>query len=203
MKFRIGSTDISVSYLLVCAAASCVVMGAFEGFVWCCAAVTVHESGHLAAMCALKNPPESICVSLFEIKIKDRKRQKQSLKNSLIIIFSGPAANFVCFILFYLLYLECNEIFLPASIANLSVGLFNILPVISLDGGQALFLLCREKFGEGFAQRAVCAASFAILFPLTALGFLVLFNSRGNFSLLLVCVYIVFSLIMRNNEGDI
>ena len=196
MKFRIGSTEISVSYLLVCAAAICVVMGAFEGFVWCCAAVTVHESGHLAAMCALKNPPESICISLFEIKIKDRKRQKQSLKNSLIIIFSGPAANFVCFILFYLLYLECNEIFL-------SVGLFNILPVISLDGGQALFLLCREKFGEGFAQRAVCAASFAILFPLTALGFLVLFNSRGNFSLLLVCVYIVFSLIMRNNEGDI
>ncbi len=202
MKFRIGSTDITVSYLLICVAAICVIMGAFDSFVWCCAAVTVHESGHLAAMCALKNPPKSICVSLFEIKIRDRKRQEQSLRNSMIIIFSGPAANFICFILFYLLYLWCNELFLPAAIANLSVGLFNILPVISLDGGQALFILCREKFGEGFAERAVGVASFAILFPLTALGFLLLFKSRGNFSLLLVCVYIVFSLVMRNNEGE-
>ena len=199
MKFKIGSTDITVSYLLICAAAICVILGELEGFVWCCAAVTVHESGHLIAMCALGKPPERICVSLFNIKIEDGKRQGESLKNSLIIIFSGPAANFICFILFYLLYLGCNEIFLPGSIANLSVGLFNILPVISLDGGQAMYLLLRKRHSEEFSQRAVSIAAFAILFPLTALGFLILFNSRGNFSLLLVCGYIVFSLVMKKD----
>jgi stage IV sporulation protein FB len=120
----------------------------------------------------------------------------------LLIIFFGPAANFICFLLLYLLYLLGIETLLPLAAANLSVGLFNLLPVMSLDGGQLLYLhLCRKHTPERSAQ-LVYRTTFLILLPTSALGFLVLFHSHYNFSLLFVCAYLIFALIVRQEKYD-
>ena len=83
--------------------------------------------------------------------------------------------------------------------ANLCTGLFNMLPVMSLDGGQLMYVILCGKFSGKSAERIINITALIILFPLTVLGFTVLLNSKYNFSLLFVCIYLIASLLFRNN----
>ena len=199
MKFRVLKTEITISYLIICTASICIIAGIFDSFLYCLFAIIIHETGHIILMCIFGYAPEKIKISLFEISISDRKRQERSFIQNFLIIFFGPFANFICFILFYLLYLIGNDYFLYFAAANFSVGLFNILPVMSLDGGQLLYLILSRFFSDTGSQRIVNVITFIIIFLLASLGFILLFNSKYNFSLLIVCIYLVFSLICKNN----
>ena len=200
MKLKIADVPVEISYTLICIAAICIILNIFEGLVWCALAVIIHESGHLLAMLKCGHAPERIKISAFEIKIFDSKRQSRSEKQNFFIIFSGPAVNFICFIPFYLLYLLGNEYVLPFAISNLSVGMFNSLPVLSLDGGQLIYIILRQRVGADKAERIVDIITFITIFPLAALGFIMLFDSKYNFSLLFVCVYLIISLLTRGNR---
>ena len=200
MKLRIRGVELRLSFSLLCLVAVCVILGIMPGLLCCAAAVTIHELGHLIVMLHYGDKPSEIRVSLFEIAIKDKNRAQRSDRQNFFIIFFGPFVNFICFLLFFLLYLMGNDLFLSLAAANLSVGLFNSLPVLSLDGGQLLFLLLSRKRDARFAERTVNVLSFITIFPLAALGFILLFHSKYNFSLLMVCGYIVLSLLSRKNS---
>ncbi|MEE1016890.1 MAG: site-2 protease family protein [Ruminococcus sp.] len=200
MKLRIAKIKIEISFTLICIAGICVILGITSGFVWCAAAVLIHELGHLLMMIKLGFLPEKIKISAFEIKIFDSKRQSRSEKQNFFIIFSGPAVNFICFIPFYLLYLLGNENFLPFALANLSVGLFNSLPVLSLDGGQIIFILLKRRLNPARAEKIVDIITLITIFPLAVLGFAVLFKSKYNFSLLFICAYLIISLVTRSDR---
>lgn len=174
MKFRLLNIDFTVSYSLVCLGAICVILNIFLGFLCCVMAVIIHECGHLFAMLICKSPPDKIKISLFEIKITNSSRQLNTTRQNIFIIFFGPLVNFICFILFYLLYLCNSEFLLPIAMANLCTGLFNMLPVMSLDGGQLMYVILCRKFSEKSAERIINITAVIILFPLTVLGFMVL-----------------------------
>ena len=200
MKLKSKNTEITLSYALLCLTACCVIMGVMESFLWCAAAIALHEGGHLIMMKKYGHFPKRIKISLFEISINDGRRQLRTARENFFIIFFGPFVNFICFPASYLLYLGGIEFILPFAAANLSVGLFNCLPVMSLDGGQLMYLLLCRRHSPGAAERAVDIATFVCIFPLAALGFLVLLRSKNNFSLLFVCAYLAFSLIFKGNR---
>ena len=200
MKLRIAKISVEISFTLICIAGICVILGITSGFVRCAAAVLIHELGHLLMMIKLGFLPGKIKISAFEIKIFDSKRQSRSEKQNFFIIFSGPAVNFICFIPLYLLYLLGNGNFLPFALANLSVGLFNSLPVLSLDGGQIIFILLKRRLNPARAEKIVDIITLITIFPLAVLGFAVLFKSKYNFSLLFICAYLIISLVTRSDR---
>ncbi len=200
MRFKLCGIHFEISYLLLCLAAISVILGIFQSFCYCVLAVIIHESGHLITMIILGYFPERIKILLFEISISDPSRQERSRRENLLIIFFGPASNFICVLPLFLLYLCGTEKILPFAAANLSVGLFNLLPVMSLDGGQLLYIfLCRRRSPEQ-AEKIVCRLTFICIFPIAALGFVILFHSHYNFSLLFVCVYLIFALLTRQEK---
>jgi len=200
MRFNFLKIRFEISYLLMCVLAILVIAECFCNFFWCIGAVIIHELGHIVPMCIFGYSPEKIKISMFEISISDNSRQKRSFWQNFFIILFGPFVNFICFISFYLLYLYGKDFYLPIAIANLSVGLFNFMPVLSLDGGQLLYLVLCRKITDTNAERTVDILTVVFIFPMFALGFLLLFNSKYNFSLLFVCVYLVFSLVLKNNR---
>ena len=202
MRFRIKHTEIGVSYTLLCLMAVCALLGIFENFLWCAAAIALHEGGHLLAMCRYGYFPERIKISLFEIAVIDSGRHRRRTSHNALIIFFGPFANFICFSVSYLLYLIGMKQIVPFAAANLSVGLFNSLPVLSLDGGQLLYLLLCRRHSPKASEAVVDAATFVCIFPLAALGFWMLLRSENNFSLLFVSVYLAASLLTKNNRYE-
>ena len=199
MRFRISKTEVELSYTLLCLAAISVILGVFRGFLWCAAAIAVHEGGHLLMMLKCGYFPKRIKILPFSIAITDMHRQERSARENLLIIFFGPFANFICFLPSFLLYLIGAEGALPFAAANCSVGLFNLLPVMSLDGGQLAYLMLCKWLSADRAERAVDALTFVFIFPLAALGFWLTLRAR-NVSLLFVSVYLVLSLIFKGNR---
>lgn len=145
MKFRLLNIDFTVSYSLVCLGAICVILNIFLGFLCCVMAVIIHECGHLFAMLICKSPPDKIKISLFEIKITNSSRQLNTTRQNIFIIFFGPLVNFICFILFYLLYLCNSEFLLPIAMANLCTGLLICCRLCRLTADSLYMLFCAEN----------------------------------------------------------
>ncbi len=200
MKFKIFNIKFCISYTLLCLLAVCIILDIFSGFLMCCFAVIIHESGHLIMMMFFGCKPKKITISLFDIAINDESRQQRSDLQNFFIIFFGPFANFICFILLFLLYLCGGADFLKFAYVNLSLCLLNMLPVMSFDGGQLLYILLSRRFGCQTGERALNIITFITVFPVAVLGFIILFNSNYNFSLLFVCGYIILSLVLKNNR---
>ena len=106
----------------------------------------------------------------------------------------------ICFIIIFLIYLCNGTDLLKFAYVNLSLCLLNLLPVMSFDGGQLLYILLSRRFTGHTAEKTVNIITFIALFPIAVLGFIILFNSDYNFSLLFVCGYIILSLIFKNNR---
>lgn len=200
MKLKIRNIEITLSYLLICALAVCIITGVLSGLLFCAIAVFIHELGHFAFLARYHCKPQRIDISLFKISFIEKNRCKMNDKQNFLVLFAGPAFNFICFILFYLLYLLYNIKTDKFAFVNFYMGFFNMLPVMSLDGGQILYLLLCKKYSESTAENTVNIITFICIFPIAALGFLLLFNSKYNFSLLLLSAYLMVSLIIKDNS---
>ena len=84
---------------------------------------------------------------------------------------------------------------------NFTLGLFNILPIDSLDGGQALFILLSMKFSPFTSMKILDIISFMILIPVAVMGFLVLLQSKYNFTLLLTALYLIAIILLKNRKS--
>jgi Zn-dependent protease len=89
-------------------------------------------------------------VPVNDLNFKDRK------KGMLVVALAGPMSNFITALLlavFYGLFYNSlgavmKEIFQIAYIVNLSIGVFNLIPIPRLDGSKILdvFLTNKQKF---------------------------------------------------------
>ena len=144
-----------------------------------------HEAGHLAAMAALGIRPARICLTAAGMRIERPPGLQAGFAREIAVALSGPAVSLAfagCF------YLASRSTLVPLPLdffwLNLGFGLFNLLPVRQLDGGQALyFFLCR-RVSETTASRAVTITSLTCLF--LAAGGAALLCLRSGFSLSLV-----------------
>ena len=70
------------------------------------------------------------------------------------------------------------------------MALFNLLPIESTDGGNILYNILMYKTGEEKAKAALKIMSAVFLFFIYVLGFIILFKTKYNFTLLIVAVYL-------------
>lgn len=143
-------------------------------------AAAAHEAGHI------------LCIILIGAKIHSLKIRplgcelnygECSRTQEAIIDLAGAGANLVFFGVSLFACLFLPEPPYPLIAANLFLGATNLLPALPLDGGQALRLLLSGKNPER-CDFFMGIISFVIAVPVLAFGILVLIQSRYNFSLL-------------------
>lgn len=201
MKFKIFGINICFSYIFVAVLTLIVFLDTSQRFLFCFVSALCHELGHIFTMSKLGRKPKKIICQLFNIKIIDTTRAVFSYKTDLAIVLSGVVVNFSLSLISYLIFLISNlEIFLTFSIVNLLTGAFNLLPVSNLDGGQAIYLILAQKLSDKTANRIIDVLTVLLILPISIAGFIVLFNSKYNFSLLLISVYLVITLIVKNSK---
>ncbi len=95
----------------------------------CLLACVLHETGHIAVMCAMGCPPEKITLYGGGMKLTGGGK-------NIPVIISGCAVNFMLFAAFYFLTEDYNlRLF---GVINLLTGLFNLIPVQPFDGYNLL-----------------------------------------------------------------
>ncbi len=146
-----------------------------------------HEAGHLLIMIMVKCPPS--CIDFFPFSI-DVKKPKSPLPLifELAIHMGGITTNFAICFLGFLLFSRCkNDNLFVFSASNLGVGLFNILPVSGLDGGN--FLCCLLSSTRPGSAHKICKwVSVGTLSVLFGLGGFLGIKFR-NPALFLFCIY--------------
>lgn len=182
MVKRFLGVEISFQYLYFALLTVVLILDKNGGIFCCFLSSFFHEIGHLVAILFLKQKVDRIEFSLFDIKIKSN--YYVTFSKELVITLSGIAFNFVLFLLF----IRTIKLF---ALANLFIGIFNLLPVSTLDGGQAINIILNKFISvkKSVIIINILTVSFAI--PIFTMGIIILFNTGYNFSFLLLGVYLL------------
>lgn len=149
----------------------------------------LHEMGHITAAYFCKEKIKKINVGFASVDIVAAGKNHE---NSLAVLLSGSLANFTVALIFKVLYLYSgSKVIGVIMYQNLYIGIFNLLPISTLDGGQILFLLLNKKFNIFLSEKILTVISVIFLVPVCALAFLILIKSRYNFSLLILVCYLI------------
>lgn len=143
---------------------------------WALAACALHELGHVAAVSLLGGGVKELHLTAVGAELTLDRARLLSYGQEVLAVLAGPCASLLTAVL-----AAAAGQFLLAGL-SLGQGLFNLLPVLPLDGGRALLLLASRRGGEG-AQRALCGLS-AVLSGLLLGGGLILLRVFGNPALL-------------------
>lgn len=156
----------------------------------------LHECGHIIAMFIVGANISKIRVNAFSVDIV----QDNCLPylKEIFIILNGPVLNIILCILAELICAVSGVRFLKSfSVQNFVIGLVNLLPISSLDGGRALIMFLEKYFDENVVYKVSCIVSVIFIIPIFCLGFCAVIK-YFNFSILILAIYLSSFLIMRN-----
>jgi stage IV sporulation protein FB len=187
---KVGNTEVSFNFIYVALLCLVLLLDENGGIFFCFLASVLHEIGHLLVLLILHQPIESVKISVFDIKIKSN--YHLSFKGQFALILSGVVFNFLLSLIFF-------KIIPLFAYANLFIGIFNIMPVSTLDGGQALKLLLNRFINEKKSVIIINIITVIIALPVFTLGILILIKTGYNFSFLALGVYLILTVIYNKD----
>jgi stage IV sporulation protein FB len=168
--------------------------------IWVILAIILHEFGHIFTMSALKSKPQKILLGNFNVCIIDQKYYQRTFGQDLCILIAGPLANIIAACLAYLIYCKFQQQWLCGIfLSNIFLGIFNLLPVSCLDGGQIFLQFLLLKLSENKAKFIASTISFMILVLLLVLGIMSAFSEIMNFSLLFLSLYLLMVVFIKKD----
>lgn len=152
-----------------------------------------HEMGHLIAIYLTKGKIKQVTFGLINVDIvKEDYNLDNDIKNELLIFSSGPLVNFIIALIFgFINTINSSTSYQMISYQNVFLGIVNLLPINSLDGGKILESILSRKLEYNLYEKILNITSFIFLVPLCTLGILVLLKSKYNFSLLILVCYLI------------
>lgn len=188
MRFKLFGTEFYVSFLF---SAMITLMLAVDktGYILpVLFAVTMHELGHLTVMRILDCSP--LKVRLIPAAIEITARFNCSRKKEISVALAGPAFNLLLFLSLFANYgLSGNEYSLVWALVNLSVCVYNMLPVTGLDGGTVLYSLISARKTPAAAALAMRIIGLSLSAAALFAGALLLLRGRFNPSFFIAALY--------------
>lgn len=161
-------------------------------------AAAIHESGHFIMMKLYRKEISRIKIMPFGIDMEEKNRAQNSYIQDCMISLAGPFSNLVWFGALLFCTLWTRHILLERFLLiHLFLGIFHLLPIAPLDGGQACYSLLCMRLSPRKAEKIIKWVSFFVLLPIACIGFILLFQSKYNFSLLLICIYLMLLLLLK------
>ena len=155
-------------------------------------AVAVHELGHLAAAKAAHVPFVRGRGSLVGLSFKFDFSAASYFKE-FSVCAAGALANLAACALSFLIFRERGTYFAFFIFSNLSLALFNLLPISPLDGeGMIRSLLCLVVSADT-AERIVSFVSAAFSLAFFVFCVYVQMKVGVNFSLMFISVYLLYN----------
>lgn len=193
MSFRLGKCRVSISFFFFALTAAAAVLNdngtLFSGIM----AALFHEIGHMVAiMLSPEIRVTAFSVNPFGLQITSHGGERKTSGWKCVCV-AGAAANLAVGALFFAAMLICDSsdgFALKMTAANLGLAAVNILPVMPLDGGQLLRAFM-APLGDERAEKLSFAFSLIVSVPILTAGFRVLLRSKGNFSLLLLGMWLI------------
>ena len=111
----------------------------------------------------------------------------------MIVTLSGSVLNFLMFTILILIYLITkNKFLILLAIQSFAIGTINILPIESLDGGEALKLILSRFLSYDEGKKIIDVISLIFLVSVAFIGVFLVIKSGRNISIILLVLYLIF-----------
>lgn len=192
LRFKVFGVWVQLSFLFFAVVTVYLILDR-TGYGYCgvLAAVT-HELGHIIAYFIVGERPKSVTLSIEGMRIASSDRFLP-LGKEIFALSAGCATNFAVF-LFLLLSFGENPVWTQIAVVQLSIGLFNIIPVGALDGGMILRRILTEIMPYKAAVTICNGISWAIVLPVLVYS-LYLLATQWNATLFITASFLVLSLV--------
>lgn len=197
MKAKFLGVEFFVSYPAVAFLSIAIICDKKGAVLLCFVSSILHEIGHIVAMKLKGAKLNSVAFNLGDVAI-NADCTMLSYSEEIFVSVSGVAVNLVVSLLsFILFFMSKSQPWYDLGLTNALLGVFNLLPVRFLDGGQLLTLLLQKSFTTNFSERIVNILTVIFLVPIGTLGLIFLFNSNYNYSLFFAALYLICTLVSK------
>lgn len=155
-----------------------------------------HEMSHLTAICFEDIKISYVKIEPFGITIRLKERIFKNPQKEIVMAFAGPLINFIFAFGGYKINYTELQYFIYA---NLSMGIFNLLPAYPLDGGRILKAYLSKKYGYIKSYRFVLRLSKLIAVLITLTGVYILYITKFNFLISITGCFLYFNVLTEKN----
>ncbi len=190
MKIKIGFFAIALTFALI-------LTHSFEALA-CFLSAFLHELGHIAAARISNVRFRELRLSPFGASLVPL-ADLGSFSNEIFICASGPAINLLCALIALSTPLRSFAFGKLFILSSLFLGILNLLPISSFDGGRILFCIIESLFSFKLAKSVLCVSSFVLIFSLWTLSLYFLMNATASLSLFVFSCSLFAKLFVLNN----
>ncbi len=155
----------------------------------------LHEISHLIVIKAERIEISFIKAEPFGITVRLKDKLLKNPREEIYMAISGPLCNFIIFIICHFFFPRAKYFMY----ANLSMGLFNLLPAYPLDGGRILRAYLSIKHGYIKSYRFVLILTKITAVLIAVLGIIILWITRFNFFICLTGCFLYFNVLTEKN----
>ncbi len=161
---------------------------------WGLLACIVHELGHIGAALVCGGRVERLSLTMVGAELSFSYRTPLSYGRDSLVALAGPGANLLLGGLFF-----WQGRHLPA-VLTLGLGVFNLLPILPLDGGRVVYGLLAERLDPDWADRLLTASAGCLVGLLAGAGAIAAIH-YANVTLLLTALWLLAGVIRHSGQG--
>ncbi len=191
MKFKIKDTEVAISFTFFGIILIFLTVGQLKICLYSLIASLIHEFIHIFFILIFKGKITRLKLSCFGADIKRAGEFNLSNPKEAIISFSAPLVNLIiAFVSYYL-----NDAFTDFTRVNLVIGVFNLLPFFSFDGGRGLKYLLEINLSKKTTYYILNILSVIVTALFSFISVYIFFHKYRNVMLIFLSVYMLVSLI--------
>ena len=151
--------------------------------------VLIHELGHLIAARICGIPMRELRLGIFGAGLTPAKLLI-SYKKEIVLCLGGPLANFMSVFFLFTVFGENSNLLQGFIASSLSLGILNMLPIYSFDGGRICSAILSMLISPKAARAIMNVISFVLIFTLWALSVYLLLRVSSSLSLFIFSAYL-------------
>ncbi len=196
MRFKVKNTEIYLSFTFFAVLLVLLCVGQLRICLYSLVSSLIHETVHIIFILIFSGGISSITISGFGANIKRTNDDLLKPSKEAIISFSAPVINLIVSLVLYLIY-EKHTIF---GTINMIIGIFNLLPYYTFDGGRGLDFLLKPLLSEKsiIIILDILSVCVTILFSFTSVY--IFSNHSRNVTLLFLSIYMIANLFIHKTK---
>ncbi|MCI8276831.1 MAG: hypothetical protein HFJ46_02740 [Clostridia bacterium] len=150
--------------------------------------IIIHEIVHALVGILLGFKPKVFKLNPLGVLIEFYSYNNASYIKKILIFLAGPISNILLSLIFYFIDIEF-ELKTKLIYTNLLIGIFNLIPIIPLDGGRIFKEILTNFIGNKNANEFMIISTKVILAIITLIYSIVIFKMK-NIAIFLLIIYL-------------
>lgn len=166
--------------------------------------IVIHELSHMMCGMLLGFVPKTLRVNPLGVSIEFynyNEFDKEKRNKRIITYLAGPIVNLILAVITYFLKIELSLKY-KIIYTNLLLSIFNLIPILPLDGGKALKEILRKKYNDKVTT-IFMLYNTKIILALFTIGYSIVILRMKNIAIVFLILYLWYLYFIEEKKGKL